>query len=66
MNLLDPLLAAGGLAVALALRPWRALAGTTPPWPALAWWAALPLLWSLDAITHMPLLQPLSVRACCC
>lgn len=60
MNLLDLLLAATGLAVALALHPWRALAGTTPPWPALAWWAALPLLWSLDAITHMPLLQPLS------
>lgn len=60
MNLLDLLLAVTGLAIALALRPWRALAGTTPPWPALAWWAALPLLWSLDAITHMPLLQPLS------
>ena len=45
---------------ALALRPWRALAGTAPPWPALAWWAALPLLWSLDAVTKQPLLQPLS------
>ncbi len=60
MIALDLLLAATGLALALALRPWRALAGTTPPWPALAWWAALPLLWSLDAITNMPLLQPLS------
>ncbi len=27
---------------------------------ALAWWAALPLLWSLDAVTGMPVLQPLS------
>ena len=60
MITLDLLLATTGLLLALALRPWRALAGTTPPWPALAWWAVLPLLWSLDAITHMPLLQPLS------
>ena len=60
MNTIDLALAALGLAVALALRPWRALAGTSPPWPALAWWAVLPLLWSLDAMTRMPLLQPLS------
>lgn len=60
MITLDLLLATTGLLLALALRPWRALAGTTPPWPALAWWAVLPLLWSLDALTHMPLLQPLS------
>ena len=57
---LDLLLAALALALALALRPWRALAGTTPPWPALAWWAALPLLWSLDSVTGQPVLQPLS------
>lgn len=60
MNTIDLALGALGLAVALALRPWRALAGTSPPWPALAWWAVLPLLWSLDAMTRMPLLQPLS------
>ncbi len=57
---LNLLLAALALGVALALRPWRALGGTPPPWPALAWWAALPLLWSLDAVTGMPVLQPLS------
>ena len=57
---LDLLLAGAALALALALRPWRALAATTPPWPALAWWALLPPMWSLDALTRQPLLQPLS------
>jgi uncharacterized membrane protein len=60
MAWIDPLLALAGLLPALALRPWRALAGTTPPWPALAAWALLPLLWSLDVVTKQPLLQPLS------
>ena len=60
MALLDLFLAGTALALALALRPWRALAGSTPPWPALAWWAMLPPLWSLDALTGQPLLQPLS------
>ena len=66
--LLDLLLAAAGLVLALALQPWRvwqkpgtgAGSAASPPWPALAWWAVLPLLWSLDALTGMPLLQPLS------
>lgn len=57
---LDLLLGLAAVALAVALRPWRALAGTSPPWPALAWWAVLPLLWSLDATTGMPVLQPLS------
>jgi uncharacterized membrane protein len=57
---LDLLLGLTALALALALRPWRSLARRTPPWPALAWWSVLPLLWSLDAVTGMPLLQPLS------
>ncbi len=47
------------MAIAAALRPWRLLRGA-PPWPALAVWALLPLLWSLDAGTAAPLLQPLS------
>ena len=42
---LDLLLASAALAAALALQPWRALAGSAPPWPALAWWALMPLLW---------------------
>jgi len=57
---LDLLLALSALALALALQPWRSLTRSAPPWPALAWWAVLPLLWSLDAVTGMPLLQPLS------
>jgi uncharacterized membrane protein len=57
---LDVFLGFSALALALALKPWRSLTGSAPPWPALAWWAVLPLLWSLDAVTGMPLLQPLS------
>ncbi len=57
---LDLLLGVSALALALALQPWRSLARRSPPWPALAWWAVLPLMWSLDAVTGMPLLQPLS------
>jgi len=60
MVYLDVLLGLLALAIALALRPWRAWTRAAPPWPALAWWAVLPLMWSLDAVTGMPLLQPLS------
>lgn len=60
LPVLDLLLGVTALALALALQPWRSLVRGTPPWPALAWWAVLPLLWSLDAVTGMPLLQPLS------
>ena len=56
---LNLLLAAPAVAIAAWLRPWRALPGP-PPWPALAVWALLPLLWSLDSTTAAPLLQPLS------
>jgi uncharacterized membrane protein len=56
---LNLLRARPAVATALALRPWRLLHGT-PPWPALAVWALLPLLWSLDSTTAAPLLQPLS------
>ena len=48
---LDLPLATAALAVALALRPWRALAGSAPPWPAMAWWALMPLLWSADRLS---------------
>ena len=58
-NTLNLLLALPAVAMALALKPWRLL-HSPPPWPALAMWAALPLLWSLDATTASPLLQPLS------
>ena len=58
-NTLNLLLALPAVAIALSLKPWRLLR-SPPPWPALAVWAALPLLWSLDATTASPLLQPLS------
>jgi uncharacterized membrane protein len=48
------------LAVALALRPWRAVAAGGPPWPWLAWWAVMPLLWSADQVARMAIVQPLS------
>ena len=46
-------------ALALALRPWRALPAT-PPWPALAWWVLLPVLWSVDLLSEQPVMQPLA------
>jgi uncharacterized membrane protein len=61
MPYLDLLLGLSALGVALALQPWRALAaGAALPWPALAWWAMLPVLWSADLFSAMPVLQPLS------
>lgn len=57
---LDLMLAALAVAVALALRPWRAVGAGGPPWPWLAWWAALPLLWGADRYAQVPLVQPLS------
>ena len=57
---LDIVIGVGALAVALALRPWRAVAGSTLPWPALAWWALMPVLWSADRLSAVPVLQPLA------
>jgi uncharacterized membrane protein len=57
---LDLGLTALAFAVALALRPWRAVPPGGPPWPWLAWWAALPLLWSADRMVEVPVAQPLS------
>ncbi len=56
----DLLLATLALGAALAVRPWRALGAGGPPWPWLAWWAALPLLWSADRLAAVPLAPPLS------
>jgi uncharacterized membrane protein len=60
MTALDALLALAALALAAALRPWQRLGRGQTPWPALAWWAMLPVLWSLDRFAGIPLLQPLS------
>ncbi|MFO1338793.1 MAG: hypothetical protein U1F53_11255 [Burkholderiaceae bacterium] len=56
------------LGLALSARPWRSLGGGGGgggggdglPWPWLAWWACLPLLWCADVLVHMPIAQPLS------
>jgi uncharacterized membrane protein len=61
--LLDLLLATTALVLALALRPWRALPAGGPPWPWLAWAAALPLFWAVDRLSQAPLAQPLSGAA---
>lgn len=62
-TVLDLLLATAALALAMALRPWRALPAGGPPWPWLAWAAALPLLWAVDRLSGAPLAQPLSGAA---
>jgi len=60
MDLVNLLLALPALAVALALRPWRAVGPQGPPWPWFAWWAVLPALWGADRYVQMPVAQPLS------
>ena len=60
MPWLDVLLALTAVGVALPLRPWRALAGSAPPWPALVWWLLMPVLWSADRLSAIPVLQPLA------
>jgi uncharacterized membrane protein len=56
----EAVLALLAMAVALGLRPWRAVAASGPPWPWLAWWASMPLLWGADRYAQMPIVQPLS------
>ena len=48
------------LLVALAMRPWRAVDAGGPPWPWLAWWAGMPLLWCADQVARNDIVQPLS------
>lgn len=58
---LDLSVAALALALAAALRPWRALApGVGPPWPWVVTGLALSVLWSADRWSHSPIVQPLS------
>jgi len=63
MTTFDAALAGLALALALALRPWRTVGAAGPPWPWLAWWAAMPLLWGADRYAAMPIVQPLSGAA---
>lgn len=48
------------VALALATRPWRAVPVQGPPWPWLAWWAVMPVLWGADLVARIPIVQPLS------
>ncbi len=57
---LELLLAFAAIAVALSLRPWRALGPEGPPWPWLAWCALLPLAWGADRYVATPVAQPLA------
>ena len=57
---LEAVMVVGVMALALLLRPWRALPLAGPPWPWLGWCAVMPLLWGADQVSHVPLLQPLS------
>lgn len=57
---LELMLAALAIALALWTRPWRAAPAAGLPWPWLAWWALMPLLWGADHHVHMPIVQPLS------
>lgn len=57
---LDLSICLAAAALALALKPWRAVNAGGPPWPWLAWWAAMPLLWAADRVASIPIVQPLS------
>jgi len=57
---LDVLIVLPAVLMAMALRPWRAVPSSGPPWPWLAWWAVMPLLWGADQVARIPLVQPLS------
>jgi uncharacterized membrane protein len=61
--LLDATLAVAATAIALWLRPWRAVEISGPPWPWLAAWAFMPLWWGLDRYAAVPLAQPMSGAA---
>ena len=60
---IDLFLALAASGVALWLRPWRTLGGAAPPWPWLAAWAVMPLLWGLDRYAAVPQAQPMSGAA---
>ncbi len=58
--LLNLLLAAVAGALALWVRPWRALGDGGPPAVWLAAWAVLPLLWGVDRFIEVPIAVPMS------
>ena len=58
--LVDALLTLLAVALALALRPWRATGAGGPPWPWLACCAVLPVFWGADRLAASAIIQPLS------
>lgn len=58
--MLDFAIALIAVAAAAVMRPWRALDGSGPPWPWLAWWAAMPMTWGVDHFVANNVVQPLS------
>jgi len=48
------------MAGALVVRPWRALPPSGPPWVWLVWWAVIPLFWTVDRLSHISVVQPIS------
>ena len=60
MMAVDILLAVLAVGVALWLRPWRVVGPSGPPWPWLAWCAALPMVWGVDHYVGSVVVQPLS------
>lgn len=60
MPYLDLALTGVAFAIALGLRPWRVVGPGGPPWPWLAWWAVLPVLWGADRYAGVSMAQPLS------
>lgn len=59
----DLVLALAAIGVALALRPWRGTGPQGPPWPWLALWAVMPVLWGIDRYVSVPIAQPMSGAA---
>ena len=60
LTILEALVAATAFAAAVSLRPWRRLRAEDLPWPWLAWWVVLPLLWSLERLAGNPAVQAFS------
>jgi uncharacterized membrane protein len=58
--MIDVMLAIPAVLVALWLRPWRVVGPVGPPWPWLAWCAAMPFVWGVDRYVGSAVVQPLS------
>ena len=61
MPWLEALIALAALAVAVSLKPWRALPAGGPPWPWLACAAVMPVAWGADRYADIAVAQPLSL-----